>query len=198
MSKSTKTAKTTSESCKKLDDRYIMIAGMKRSGSTWQANAVRLLCEKAYGEDNVWIGEEYNAKKQAPCTINKVHPYRKDLANVADYVLTSVRDFPDAAESFKRFKGHPPSSELMHRWVQWLLRWNLHAQHMMDFEVLVSPRARKREVFKLAHVLDLKDHLRFSDKQKSFEELEDLEPPEEGHDDRTLMFHNHITQDKFS
>lgn len=174
---------------------YIMIAGMKRTGSTWQANAVRLLYEQQGYP--VWIGEEYEGKAQDKVTINKVHPYHEKLACAADVILTSYRPLSEVRKSWKRFRGKYPGPEKLENWAEWLAKWNLQADHMMEFEVLRSMGTKLSELKRLCVVLpEIQPDP--DEVQDVYQELESLSPPEEEYyDDNTLMFHNHITSHEF-
>lgn len=169
---------------------YVMISGIKRSGSTWQANAVRLLYEEA--GRSVWIGEEYKGLAQDEVTINKIHPFHKHLAERADIVLTSWRSIFEIIDSWKRFKGLQPSRSVIDMWLTWLLTWNQYSDHMMLYPALQSETSRREEVMTLAEVLDL--DLTVGQLMNVFDKLEKLEPPsDKEYDPDTLLFKNHIT-----
>lgn len=175
---------------------YIMIAGMKRTGSTWQANAVRLLYEEVYSPEEVWVGEEYEGVPQNRVTINKIHPYIENLATKATYVLTSYRNLWEVRASWKRFTGRYPTPEQFKRWINSLVMWNLHADHMTHFRILGNPEREKKEIMALAWTLDIdftEDMIR-----EVHQGLNNISPPKEkDYDKRTLMFKGHLTQERF-
>lgn len=171
---------------------YIIIAGIKRSGSTWQANVVREIYTQL-GAD-VWIGEEFGGKLQAEVTINKIHPYREHLAKRADYVLTSWRNIFDILESFQRFKGYQPSKELIQAWLTWLLEWNRHACHMTLYPALESRVTRLDEIKTISQKIAWGERLEVRDFADICERMENLSPPDnQQYDPETLLFRNHIT-----
>ena len=59
--------------------KLILIAGMKRSGSTWMYNAVRLMLKDA-GKDvyGCWI-DDYDESNTAEFHVVKTHKWDKDL-----------------------------------------------------------------------------------------------------------------------
>lgn len=174
---------------------YIMISGIKRSGSTWQANAVKTLYER-WGY-SVWMGEEYEGEVQAEVTINKVHPYIEKLADAADVILTSYRPIQEIRESWRRFRGQPPGPDKLENWIRWIVQWNLRADHMMHFETLYTRVDKVSELQQLSVILP-KIQPDPDAVHDAYEKLESLSPPdEEYYDENTLMFHNHITSDEF-
>ena len=72
----------------------IVTAGMKRSGSTWLFNVVRMLAERQYGKRNVysaWYGD-YDRADKREVHIVKVHGFDRSLVEAGTLVFTSARE----------------------------------------------------------------------------------------------------------
>lgn len=178
---------------------YIVVAGIKRSGSTWQANLIRIIMEEL--GFNVWMGEELEGKEKEGyvVTISKIHPPHPQPFKKAEKVFTSFRNIRDIAESWSRFQGSPPDVGLLNNWLIWLQRWMLHPNHAhhMWYDGLPDPQGgwhidEVGEVQKHLDVLDPHADIRI---QTVLGRLrEEVVPPAEGYDPKTCLFSNHITK----
>lgn len=87
---------------RKAYDKRILIAGMKRSGSTWLYNVVRFCYINAghttYGD---YI-DKYESHTCAHVHVVKIHPFDPTLMVDTDRILTSIRDIRDAVASMVR------------------------------------------------------------------------------------------------
>lgn len=181
-----------------VDYTYITIAGIKRSGSTWQANMVKFISQLA--DKEVWLGEEYDATAQAEVTINKIHPFIPSIAERSDYVFTSFRDIREVSASWERFRGRRPSSEKMAKWVEWLAKWNMYSDHMMLFGALRGSTSKAEVIQRTAAMLPFEyGELSLVDvSHEVLGMLDNIQPPEDKYyDEETCMFTNHITSDEF-
>ena len=87
--------------------KLILIAGMYRSGSTWLFNAVRMFLELKYGKENVYgcYITDYKREDERQFHVVKTHEYIQEIAEAADLIVLSERDFPGIAASMSKFHG---------------------------------------------------------------------------------------------
>ena len=101
MSLSSESVEAHSVAIKQTGRRVIVAAGMSRSGSTWQFNALRLLLESS-GESvhSFWI-EDWDSEKarHARTLLVKIHEISPGLAEAAWRCFTCHRDLRDVAVS---------------------------------------------------------------------------------------------------
>ena len=85
--------------------KYIVVAGLLRSGSTWLYNAVRLsLIHADISVYASFLDESYDRNNPAPVHLIKVHNYHSELASAKDQLFMSVRDPRDMVTSAIRKK----------------------------------------------------------------------------------------------
>ncbi|MEM9155856.1 MAG: hypothetical protein AAGB13_12620, partial [Cyanobacteria bacterium P01_F01_bin.33] len=91
----------------------ILCAGMKRSGSTWLYNVLRVLLQEhtTYQVYGAWVSD-YDAKNLAPIHLIKVHGFNSQLLDYSDLVFTSRRDIRDVIASLIRKGWIEPSNAL--------------------------------------------------------------------------------------
>jgi len=163
----------------------IVIAGIKRSGSTWLFNAVRLMCEK---KGSVYYDGAYREGVDVDYYIMKKHPFKLQLAQRADVILTSDRDRDEIRASLCRFYG--VKGMKMNGMIRALKEWNQHSSYCMQYEEMIKD---KRKV-----LMDIKRALRFDNRVDINQielELEDIQPPiDKDYDPKTFLFKNHITK----
>lgn len=172
--------------------KIIVIAGLIRSGSVWQYNAVRLALVSAgrsvYG-GVAW--PEYDPRgpvaRNAEYHLIKEHRYFTELATQAYQVFTSFRDLMQVRRSWRRFSGMPLTDADLSMHVEALVRWQMHADHYTPFRNIL--RKPKVELARLCTVLGLPD----LDLDNLLAELHALKPPENGQDPTTLLFYNHVS-----
>lgn len=166
----------------------ITIAGIKRSGSTLLYNAVRLTLEHAGMEPHIY-GESNRPPYEEPAII-KIHRFRKEVAEEADHVFISNRGYDEVKDSLERFNGEEQRWERIVLFYKWLQRWSLYATPKHYFEYKDLTEDLDTCVYRIADILDL-SWVQLEDVAC---ELNQLEPPENGQDPKTLLFSNHITQ----
>lgn len=178
----------------------IIIAGMYRSGTTWQFNTVRLLCERA-GYDDV-IGCEWDGSGRAPdadVVIVKRHKYTARLAAAAHVVFTSERDWANAADSYYRLTGERPTAQDINTWQRWLEEWELRSAYHMSFPLLHTLASRTLTTHCIGRELWLAGLDRFGSMPLSVirdvaEAVDAIEPPTDvDYDPVTMLFRNHMT-----
>lgn len=129
-------------------------AGMVRSGSTWQFNAVRFLLQRGGASDIVGgfisVGDELLAHQTV---IIKTHEFYPSLAAKADVVLTAHRDLRDVAASMQRKFQTKLSSGLVRGWVKRHIKWSQFASYDLHYENLLEDKLS--ELKKIASVLKL-------------------------------------------
>lgn len=195
---------------------YITVAGIKRSGSTWQANLIRIICEEC--GLSTWMGEHYSLDEMphVDVTINKIHPFKEQIAVRSDYVFTSWRPLREIRSSWQRFSGEQLSLPLQEQWLAWSHLWTFYSDYLMPFRVIEEdPRSavedvilvlsgltqQKRIIFKpdgtpwnrphLTHEVSLRLDI---DKILERMETEVVPPTDKLYDERTCLFSNHITR----
>lgn len=170
--------------------KLIVIAGIKRSGSTWMYNAVRLILKHAgYTVHIAGDGQYYQPDCKADYQIVKKHPYDPKLAAAADYVFTSDRDDEGIRASWERFSGERLTDEKLATWRDWLKAWQKHTCCDVFFTAILQAP--------LCPVVGLMDALAVdSDLRVISNELEAIRPPtDKDYDPETLLFRNHITSE---
>lgn len=165
--------------------KLIVIAGIKRSGSTWMYNAVRLILKHA-GYSVAGGGEQhFDPNCEADYQIVKVHPFRPELARAADYVFISDRDYDEIRVSWKGFSGEVLTDVKLKSWIKWLCQWREYSCYeMWYFDMAIDPM----ECLSTIH------RKLFGDPVDILTELEAIRPPTDAdYDPETLLFKNHIT-----
>lgn len=165
----------------------IAIAGIKRSGSTLLYNAVRLTLEHAGMEPHIY-GESNRPPYDEPAII-KIHRFRKDVAEQADHVFISNRGYTDVKDSLERFNGEEQRWERLVLFYKWLQRWSLYSTPEHYFEYKDLTEDIEGCVKRIASILRV-----YVVPENIVKELQQIEPPENGQDPKTLLFSNHITQ----
>jgi hypothetical protein len=170
----------------------VVAAGLMRSGSTWQFNALRLIMEAAGLEDvgTGFVNDLDDVLHHRHLAI-KTHVYLPALNRIADHVLTSHRDVRDAFASLVRFDPNrkPSPGEVFDRSFRHYRAWAAISDYDMPYETMVQrPLEPLRQI---ADVLGL-GHL---DLDPVLEKLERIKPPVEKTDpDRqNLLWTGHIT-----
>lgn len=168
----------------------IVIAGMKRSGSTWLYNVVRVACEKYYGDVYVSGFHQYDETNDSEVHIVKEHNFIKNLAEKADFVFTSYRNYEEVRKSLKRFNKDEDylSTDNINKKIIDLLYWNMYSNYMMLYEKMEDNP--EKIINRVLEVLGI--DININEVKK---EVDNIEPPiNKEYDEKTLMFKNHITQ----
>lgn len=158
----------------------IVIAGIKRSGSTAQYNMVRLLCEAVYREINV-TGSPYSLKRGV--NIVKKHEFDDYLFRTADIIFTTDRDDTEIEESLKRFE-HVPDMSMEQMRVD-LDKWKIRSFHQ-HYELIKNDPSKA--IQQIAKQLNLKVNPLII-----LDQFNEVKPREE-YDPKTFLFPNHITK----
>lgn len=121
----------------------ILIAGMPRSGSTWQFNATRLLLEDAGARHWAgWVDDFPEAR--SPLKLVKAHN-PKDFDRGARVVLTTWRPFADCLGSLVRMGWLEPNEERIrrayHRQREVYHHWAARSDLETQFDLLRSEPA---------------------------------------------------------
>lgn len=164
----------------------IVVGGMKRSGTTWMYNTIRVALDQA-GERFTVSGSLAEAKTLRGTVLLKSHWYQPSVARMARLVFTSERNVLEVYESLTHLWGRPPTGAEMAKIVEHWRRWDQSADYRMRYGHLAkNPEGITREIIK---VLGLR-----VDARRVHREVAKLEPPEEGQDPVTLLFWNHIRE----
>jgi len=175
--------------------KLIIIAGIKRSGSTWVYNAVRLCLEHAgYSVHIAGDGQYYQKDCKADYQIIKVHPFHQWMADEADFVFTSDRDDDGIRASWQKFDGRMLSDGLLEKWNRWLRSWNEYSCREMCYEDFIEDGPFD-EVFTIWwHLFPKRRDEADTTASKVVNKLNAIKPPtDKDYDPVTLLFSNHIT-----
>jgi len=169
--------------------KLITISGVKRSFSTGQFNIVRISLERAGYKVNV-LGPPYKLRDIPNKEIDllKIHKYDEDIANRADKIFLTERNWLEVKNSMIRFYERDiTDSDVEHEFLQ-LKKWKWHSKiPVFHFELWDDyPMIYIELVLKYLNINDSVGEI--------FREFNNLELPDEGKDEKTLLFHNHITR----
>lgn len=171
--------------------KLVVIAGIKRSGSTWLYNAVRLSI--LHAGRTVYIagdGNNYDPRCKADFQIMKRHPYDPVLVDAADYIFTSDRDDDGIRESLKRAFDTELTDHRLKRMRNDLRRWRKRTDFHAEYDDILN---NKQKIIKgVSQALGLA----FSpeDVSEVLRQLEATKPPtDRNYDEVTFYFKNHIT-----
>lgn len=164
----------------------VVVAGIKRTGSTVQYNLVRLALEMS-GHDVRANPPRSQLGADGYTDVVKIHPFRKVVARKADHVFLTHRDPEEIMASLDRFSGGG-NWDRFHRFYRDFFQWALRSDpdHYCEYEEWEEDPIiwTERVVGALGVDVEARDVL------NAFNEIE---PPESGQDPVTLLFHNHIT-----
>jgi len=177
-----------------MSKKLILSAGLYRSGSTWQFNAIRLILKNSGVSYYSCWEQDYNPDNPAKYHLVKVHRFRKTLFNSANYVFTSFRDLDEIKVSmFRRAQLNPRpefKNETRYNYISIyildLLKYQSKSNYLLWFPHIKGQP--KEEIKGMADVLGLD-----VDPRKINIELKTMKVPEEGFDPVTLLHSNHIT-----
>ena len=163
----------------------VVVAGIKRSGSTWMFNVARIAMGHAGLSPQVGEYDLWRRRPDADLLI-KSHRWHANMAEAADVILSSTRPIDEIRSSLARFYGRPPSGREMKTLRRHHRRWERVAGYSLRYEcLLANPR---HEVFRIVSALGLD-----VDVDAVYREVSKIRPPETGQDPTTLLFHNHRT-----
>lgn len=178
----------------------VVTAGMYRSGTTWQFNAVRIILEQAFGEEAVyssWV-DYYDPNDPRPIHLIKTHKRRKVCRN-ADVVFSTDRDKDEIKASMQRradfFKKNPnpqfsneANLDKFEEWMAHAYFWQRSAHYVQDFEDIKKRPEILIEIYAT--------HLGVSvDIDEVLNEMKlQMKIPQKGADSKTLLHAGHITK----
>lgn len=165
--------------------KLIVIAGIKRSASTWMYNAARMAILEA--GHTVYIdgsGRRFKKSRDEDYQIIKIHPFRPYIALSADVVFTSERHIDDIRASMKRFRGRVLADHAIGKMAYDLRRWRQYSKYHMSYHDAGTDAA----VSAICAVLGLPWSAELTRK------INAIEPPTDAdYDPETMLFRNHIT-----
>jgi len=160
----------------------VVIAGIKRSGSTAQFNMVRLILEKKYSV--YCTGNPQDISNTVDVNIIKIHPFSSLLYDSADCIFTTDRSSSEIERSLDNFK--PNHRKPMEEMRSDLNLWKRRSICMNYNEIVKSPLACIQKIITIFDV-DV-------DANEILTEFLKIRPPKEGYDPTTFLFHNHISK----
>lgn len=122
-----------------MEAKIILSAGMPRSGSTWLFNAVRLLLlESGYSIVAKWI-DDFNESDllDVDICLIKIHQFKPEWIERADFIVYSYRDIRDAIASAERKFDLKPSLEHAKYLVDNDYKWKKVAHFVLKYELLL-------------------------------------------------------------
>lgn len=175
----------TSDQSGRLASRLILVAGIKRSGSTWMYNAVRLILKHAGKPHYATNRRNYDSSRKEPYHVLKIHKFSPEFADAAWKIFTSFRQIDEIKDSFKAFRGRELSDVDMSQMINDLLRYQAKSCYLLDYpDINNNPYDA---VSQMAESLEVNVPL-----EPVLAELADLSPPmDRDFDDQTLLFRNH-------
>ena len=174
---------------------YITVAGIKRSGTTWLANLIRIICEER--GLSVWMGEHYSLEEKEgfDVTLNKIHPYNDPIARRSDFVFTSWRPLYGIRKSWRRFSGKDLKMIETEQWLTWILLWQMHTNYLMPYTAIKENPLQV--VADICAILFNEEGTTVALGEQVLERMEkEVVPPKDKlYDPKTCLFHNHITSE---
>lgn len=176
----------------------ILITGTYRSGSTWQYNVVRLLCE-IHAPEKVYacFHDQYDEEEAegAEYEIVKIHRYRTQEAEELEpyTAITTIRDWRGIRGSMRRLEARGETGNWTHddRLTDFLhdaLHWAVRSTYATYYENLVDEPGA--EIRRIAEHLGL---YREGIEQDVLRQLVRLRDPKEGIDPLTQLHAQHKT-----
>ena len=166
----------------------IIVAGIYRSGSTWQFNAIRMILKwggKKFNQHNIYHPELSITDPDAEYEIYKLHEYIPNYAENADYVFTSFRNPEEILKSYHRCFDIQVDGAWLAKANENYCKWKSISKYDMDYSLLLT---NKREIIiNLSTILGIEINA-----DEILKELDSLVPPAEGYDPITCYFQNHI------
>lgn len=174
-----------------------LAAGMHRSGSTWQFNALRLLLEHAGQAPTAGAWPERATLIQATNCVIKLHRPDEELAAQTAMVFTSHRDLRDLVASHHRMFGRsalPPEAGILLRPImESYAYWSARATYDMQYEQMIVDKPA--ELGRLSTALGLAPGLDFATISAEIDALSfnQARKTDGDYDAVTMLFDGHIT-----
>lgn len=167
-----------------MQNRIVVIAGIKRSASTAMFNIVRVAMEEEGYKVNTH-GQEYKVRDvpEKQVDLVKIHPFNKDIAKAADHIFITDRKGDDILKSLNRMwdSGNPRRLAGMRGQ---LALWMLHSSPEYYFYYRGSLSGWITRAVDVLGMGVSESVVR--------ERFNEITPPENGQDKTTLLFANHI------
>ncbi len=142
----------------KPQNRLILAAGMRRSGSTWLYNVARLLLLRHTPDPSDvsagWI-DDLCDKERKLINLWKLHPYDQEVVNQAQTVLYCYRDIRDVIASLQRKFGIKPTIDVATELLTEFDRWVACADVVLKFEHMLTHQ--EESIVAVAHALGIRD-----------------------------------------
>jgi len=167
----------------------VIVTGPYRTGTTLVYNIVRCLIKAETGEWPYICGnlEEYDSANPNEWHVIKTHKRGTWMATESIVICTG-RDGVDTLASMKRFDSYHPNisvgdEEQFLRLHLDAIKWRRHADLIVNFGCSTT-----RKIGHISRVLGIGRHT-----EEAYRLVNEIKPPEEGHDPVTLLFSHHIT-----
>ena len=172
--------------------RLIVIGGIKRSGTTWQYNLVRLTLLAMGRSVGIQRGRRHLDQYEGGYDdlIMKSH-FHSDFAQAAaDVVFTSYRPIGEVKASLERFGGKSLGTEEIDLLIRHYRLWDQVADYRMEYEDFI--RDPLKVTVEIMQVLDAGS----LDPAQLLAEVNSIKPPSnERQDPVSLYFSNHVTSE---
>lgn len=172
--------------------RVVVIGGIKRSGTTWQYNLVRLTLLAMGRSVGVHRGIRHLGQYEGDYDdlIMKTHFHSDRAQAAADIVFTSYRPVNDVRASLERFGRQSPDSDDIDKLVNHFRLWDKIADYRMEYNDLKSdPLKVTIETMEALGATSL-------DPEKVLAAVNAIKPPSDKRQDPlTLYFSNHVTSE---
>lgn len=176
----------------------IAVAGIYRSGSTWQFNVIKqiiLLSGKSVSWKGQWDNMSIrNFDSDCDYHIIKTHEFSRELQMKANIIFTSHRSFDGVMKSYKTFNptGRCDNERIKDFFVEYGM-WTAFTDYDMEFDdIKKRPEKIVKRLAKQILKGDISDQLI----AQVLDEMSKIKPPSNKYrDDNTLMFRNHIAED---
>ena len=170
----------------------IVVAGIKRSGSTAQFNMIRLVLETFFGKEYVYTTGDpkvaLNLNSENRIVLIKYHPFDKRLFAEADFIFTTSRPIEEVKDSMLRFYGvnNMPKRGLsvMQRHLR---NWRSASFNQTFSEIVNLPINSIRNII---GYIGIEEDVA----EEVYHQFRKVKPPESGYDKETFLFSNHITK----
>lgn len=177
----------------------IVTAGLYRTGTTWQYNAIRFIMEEAHGKENIYscfIGNYEPSNKKVE--IIKTHVSNPRITGNPDYLITTRRPIKDVEASMLRrleyIKKHPTTEfrneanvDNIHKLANHTRYFLNKADYIQEFELIKNNPEKIIKDLCCLFKVDI-------DITLIIDKLNSMVVPTTGYDKETLLHEGHITK----
>ncbi|MEX2614757.1 MAG: hypothetical protein WD767_01555 [Alphaproteobacteria bacterium] len=177
----------------------ILIAGMPRSGSTWQYNAARLILNRKYPAIYSGWCADYDPATKEPVHLVKVHTPEQVRFDYS-LVLTTKRDLLECIESSKRMGWLTDDNFFIQILMQMHLYNYWHARSAVETDYLTIQNNPEKAILDIANILEIT--LSIDDAGQISEQINAMSPPDPDdigphrYDRVTLLHPKHISNNE--